>query len=282
MPWQEVLVAAGQDEAEAVASLLGPLVHGSPVIEETESGTWVRAYLLQDTALRGRLARLRRSLSTSFPHLRAESRRLPPGWEDAWKAFFAPIPIGERLLLLPPWLAHPGDGRVSVIIDPGPAFGTGQHPTTRLCLEALERWLRPGMRVLDLGTGSGVLAIAAARLGAGWVLALDTDPAAVKAARENTARNGVAATVSLREGSLEAATVLAPFDLLLANISSQVLIGLAAALARRARPGGLLIASGFLEESLPTVPSALEGAGWRQEEVLAEGEWRAVVARRGG
>lgn len=282
MRWQEVLVAVGQADAEAVASLLEPQVCGSPVIEHTKAGSRVRGYLVRDRSLRTRLSHLRRSLASHFPEAVAESHPLSPGWEEAWKAFFTPIAIGERLLVLPPWLSPSGDGRVAVVIDPGAAFGTGQHPTTRLCLEALERELRPGMRVLDLGTGSGVLAIAAARLGAGWVLGLDTDPAAVKAARENVARNSVAATITIQEGSLEESAPFAPFDLLLVNISSQVLIALVPSLGPKTKPGGILIASGFLEESLPAIISALEGASWQKRDVRTEGEWRAVTACREG
>jgi ribosomal protein L11 methyltransferase len=167
---------------------------------------------------------------------------------------------------------------VAVVIDPGPAFGTGHHPTTQMCLEAVERYLRPGMRVLDLGTGSGILAIAAARLGAERVVALDTDPAAVKAALTNARANRVLGRVSVRTGSLEAS--LRPFDLLLANISGQAIIGLARPLGRAARPGAVLAAGGFLSESLNAVERALKGAGWHTLEVLCGDDWRSLVARR--
>src|SRR5690606_26457499 len=126
-------------------------------------------------------------------------------WANAWKEHYRVLRVGERIVVVPSWLeyeAAPGD--VVLQLDPGMAFGTGLHPTTQLCLRLLERYARPGLRTLDIGTGSGILAIAAAKLGAGPILALDNDPVAVGVAAENTARNGVADLVSAAEGSLGA------------------------------------------------------------------------------
>jgi len=158
------------------------------------------------------------------------------------------------------------------------AFGTGQHPTTLMCLRALEETVRPGADVLDLGAGSGALALAAARLGAARVLALDTDPLAVRAARDNVRLNGLEAVVRVEESTLEGG--IGPFDVIAANISAAVIVDLAGAMAAALKPGGVLIAGGFSEARAAEVAAALAAAGLTVERTLSEGEWRTVVGRR--
>ncbi len=165
-------------------------------------------------------------------------------------------------------------------MDPGMAFGTGLHPTTQLCLLALERHIRPGMRVLDLGTGSGILAIAAAMMGAGSVLALDNDPEAVKVADENIRRNGVADRVRAAEGSLAQAE--GRFDLLLVNILARVIVGMAAGLGKRLSPQGLLVASGIIAGQEEEVAES-----FRQNGLTVIGQewiedWAALLASPAG
>ena len=277
--WREVSVAVAPADSAGVAALLQGLAPGGAVIEETPSGSLVRAYFPQDSSPQPAAAALQ-ALARSFPHLPPQERSLTEEeWTRGWRSFFSPLLVGQRLLVRPPWeRGAPPPGRVAVTIDPGPAFGTGHHATTQMCLEAVERYLKPGARVLDLGTGSGILAIAAARLGAGRVVALDTDPVAVRAALANARVNRVLRRVSVRPGTL--AGRLKPFDLLLANISSQAIIELARPLAGAARPGAVLAASGFLTESLEAVQQALGAAGWVPQEVLSGDDWRTLVARR--
>lgn len=283
--WWEVSVGVDEGESAGVAALLQDRAPGGAVIEETPAGSVVRAYFPQDSDPAP--ARLRRAalqeLARAFPHLQPRERSLlEEDWTQMWRSFFSPLLVGDRLLVIPPWERRRPpphqSGRVAVVIDPGPAFGTGHHPTTQMCLEAVERYLRPGMRVLDLGTGSGILAIAAARLGAGRVVALDTDPAAVKATLSNSRANRVLGRVSVRPGSLDGR--LRPFDLLLANISGQAIMELARPLSRAARPGAVVAVSGFLSESLNAVERALGAAGWQPVEVLCGDDWRTLVARR--
>ncbi len=162
------------------------------------------------------------------------------------------------------------------------AFGTGQHPTTAMCLRALENRLRPGEAVLDLGAGTGILAIAAARLGAGRVLALDIDPQAVKAARENATLNGVQGVVEVREGILPEGVRGQRFDLIVANISGLTIERLAANLADALTGTGALIVSGFLEDTVEALGRALAAAGLMVDRVEAEGVWRAITATRTG
>jgi ribosomal protein L11 methyltransferase len=159
---------------------------------------------------------------------------------------------------------------VIIIIDPGMAFGTGSHPTTRLCLAAIEEFLIPGTRVADIGTGSGILAIAAAKLGAAYVRACDIDPLAVRIARENTRANGV--TVDVSEALPSGA-----FDLIVANILADVIIGMANDLASRLAPKGVLIASGIIDTRAADVVEALDEIGLTCVELRYEGEWIALV-----
>ncbi len=201
------------------------------------------------------------------------------------QAGLAPIWVGRRLAVTPPHVdATIAPGLIPVRIDAGRAFGAGDHPTTQLCLRALERHSRPGDTVLDLGTGTGILAIAAAKLGAGSVLAVDTDPEAVRVARENSAANGVAGLVRVEQGSLAEARDgrWGPYEaqVVVANILAGVIVsffdqGLGHAVA----PGGLLIVSGFLQTQTPEVRARL---AWCELQTLAQekmGDWVCLIAR---
>jgi ribosomal protein L11 methyltransferase len=203
-------------------------------------------------------------------------------WATAWREHFHVTRVGRRCAIVPTWREHtPAPGDIVIALDPGMAFGTGLHPSTRLCLQALEEHVLPGMQVLDLGTGSGILALAAAKLGAGHVLALDTDPVAVRAAQENVARNGLQSAIAVQRGSLE----LAPpdeFHLAVANLTAKLIGELAGGILSALRPGGLLIASGFLEERQAEMASSLERAGGNVRDCLAEGDWAALVVRQRG
>jgi ribosomal protein L11 methyltransferase len=215
------------------------------------------------------------------PRWRRARRLREQDWRDSWKRYFRPRRIGERLLVKPSWATYEvAAGDMVIEIDPGMAFGTGQHPTTAMCLRALEERLKLDGAVLDLGTGSGILAIAAARLGAQRVLALDTDPQAVKAARQNAAANGVEIVVEVREGTLPGDAGEERFGLAVANISGLTIERLAPALAGSLRDGGTLIVSGFLEDTVDALSRALVAAGFRVERVDAEGVWRAITAAR--
>lgn len=201
-------------------------------------------------------------------------------WRDAWKKHFGLQRIGESLVIRPSWVDYRlRDGDVVIEIDPGMAFGTGQHPTTAMCLRLLEEFVSDGSAVLDLGCGSGILAIAAARLGATRILAVDTDPQAVSATRENVAANNVSGRIEVREGSLEPRAG-ERFDIVVANISGLALERLASAVHASLTNGGRLIASGFLEESVPAVKQAFDLADLAVERTVEEGVWRSIVARR--
>lgn len=200
-------------------------------------------------------------------------------WANGWKEHFHPLRIG-RVVIKPSWREwDPAPDDLVMELDPGMAFGTGLHPTTRLTLATLQRRVRPGMRVLDLGSGSGILAMAAAMLGA-RVEALDISDVAVEVARRNVQANRLADSVTVEQGSIDAAEGRT-YDLLLANIIAGVLIDLAPAMAAALEPEGTLLASGIIEERAQDVRDAFGDAGLRIEQQECEGDWWLIVARRG-
>lgn len=202
-------------------------------------------------------------------------------WANAWKAHFPVHRVGRRTVIVPSWRAdeyqqRPGD--LVLLLDPGMAFGTGLHPTTRLCLAALEAHVQPGSRVLDLGAGSGILAIAAARLGARRVDAVEIDPVAAHVCRDNVARNGIADRVRVHEGSADVLPMRPAADLVVANITIRVLLELHPEIARRARPGATAIFSGVLADRAPELAATLTHAGWGHRQTHQEGDWVAIIA----
>jgi ribosomal protein L11 methyltransferase len=231
------------------------------------------------------------------------NERLEEDWANAWKEHYQVHRVGRRSVIKPPWQNYevaPDD--LIIEIDPGMAFGTGLHPTTRLCLTLLEDRLDPARhkKVLDLGTGSGILAIAAARLGAEQVIGVDTDLVATRAAQENIERNRLQDQVSIETGSLavEAGTQAGsgfysfseeaqkqppalsqalPFDAIIANIIARIIVALSPALESALRPGGLLITSGIIAERAAEVEEALEAAGFELVERRQEGDWVAYA-----
>ena len=235
-------------------------------------------------------------------------------WAETWKEHYDIERVG-RLVVRPAWREYSAaPGEVVIGLDPGMAFGTGQQATTRMCLAGLQQatgnkqqgdgqqatsnmqragtegtWgtegtgrdEAPGLgKVLDLGCGSGILAIAAVALGAESVLAIDTEEQAVKASTENTALNGMQGKITVREGSIEAVGDDGPFDVILANINAAALTSLAAPMARQMKPGACLFAGGVIAEREAGVAEALRAAGLRIERVMSEGDWRTFVCRR--
>lgn len=206
-------------------------------------------------------------------------------WAAAWKDHFPVLRVGRRLVIRPSWRRHRRAGDEIVLdLDPGMAFGTGLHPTTRLCLTALEGLADAGhvgldgARVLDVGCGSGILSIAAARLGAREVLALDVDPIAVEATIANTRRNRLARRIHARRGSLPSGAP--PFDVVLANLIASLLIELAHPIAEELVTRGRLLASGIFVDREAAVVEAFTSAGLRTTARWAEGDWIAVEAVR--
>src|SRR4051812_5054911 len=300
--WLELSVAADHEAVEAVSEILSRAARGGtsvePAFELVDEGLGARvdvtrpaivraALPLTDaTAARAAVDRAERELG----HLQAFGLR-PIGeltarvvhendWANAWKAHFPVLRVGRRIVIRPTWRRHrrqPDD--VVLALDPGMAFGTGLHPTTRLCLAALEELADRGMvggsrRVLDVGCGSGILAIAAGLLGAREVLAVDVDPIAVDATRTNARRNRLDGVIATRQQSVP--TGDGPFDLVLANLIAGLLVTLADALAAEVRPGGTLLASGIFHDREPQVVEAYAARGLRLANRWTEGDWVAL------
>ncbi len=199
-------------------------------------------------------------------------------WVAFAREYLKPMEIGERIFVCPEWRSDPTPaGRIRIEVNAGLAFGTGAHETTRLCLEAIERHLKPGMTVVDVGTGSGILAEAAVKLGAGRVIACDNDPEAVTVARENFERAGVAVELS-GESVTGVRSEIA--DLIAANISPAWIADLAPEWVRVLRVDGVAILSGFEAADIPRVKAALEDAGGRVSKEFGDKEWRMLEMRR--
>ena len=299
MRWLELSVTADVEAVEAVSEILGRVAGGSAVHptalvrdpddelaarEDVTAPYVVTAHVEDGPAAADQVDSTERALW----HLQAFGLR-PVGplrvravddvdWSEAWKRHYVPQRIG-RVVVVPSWVdERPRTGDVTIRLDPGMAFGTGLHPTTRGCLALLQDLPMPGV-VLDVGCGSGILAISALALGAGHARGLDTDPVAVRVARENGERNGVAHRLVVSEGSLPAEAQEA-YPLVMANLVAAVLLELAPRLASHTAPGGTLVAGGIIEPRADEVIWALEAVGLRSVHRRDDGEWVSLRLER--
>jgi ribosomal protein L11 methyltransferase len=208
--------------------------------------------------------------------------RAEDDWANAWKAHFVPVRVGDRTVIRPPWHDYTAlPGEIVVTLDPGMAFGTGTHPSTQICLRQIERHIFPGSSVLDVGTGSGVLAIAAALLGASTVDAYDIEPVAVRQARENVELNGVSHVVSVGKSDMKDDD--APpglYDLVFANIIARILVELSVSIATAAKPGGVVILGGIIESRESLVIDCYRGAGLSLMDRERVGDWVGQVWKK--
>ena len=273
------------DLAEPAAELLGRIAPNGAAVEMLDEGVRVRAWLPDDDELAARKQRLEEGLwhlgqIQPFPEPVYKLIEEEP-WEITWNEHYQPLEIGEQLQIVPSWMEPEDDVRIPIILEPGMAFGTGAHTTTRQCLEALELLVEDGISVADLGCGSGILAIAAARLGAGEVVALDIDAQAVALAQENVLRNGVGDRVQVLEGSLAELRSVAEghdFELIVANIRASVLEDfIQDGIARELTAGGRIVMSGILDEQLDSILEKAMSGSLQIEQVMQAGDWRSVV-----
>jgi len=281
--WITIRVEVAHEVADAVANFLVETGASGVLVEADGARTRLEAPVpaAAEAQVVAAVERYLTSLGEIAPAARGATLAAVPvpavDWESLWRRHHRPMAVGRRLLVAPPWDVPRPAGREVLVIEPGMAFGTGQHATTRACLEAIEAAVGMGQvrSALDVGTGSGVLALALARLGVEHVVALDTDPAVVPLARANLARNG-ATRVALLAGPL--AAVRGHFDLVVANLLADAIVAEAGALARVVGPGGRLVVSGLVAEQLPAVRAAYPG--WRVAETRAEGAWRTLTLVR--
>jgi len=291
--WLEISLATSAENAEAVADVLAHFVSGGTAITgETQTAgapLTVRAYLPEAAASASAQQQVRQAIW----HLSQISPLPEPtfqwidgeDWAESWKASFHPLAIGQRLLILPPWIPQTDRSRMPLVLDPGMAFGTGAHPSTRMCLEALENLVQPGDLVVDLGCGSGILDVAAVLFGASHVLACDIDEHAIAATLRGAELNAVASQIEVFRGSWpEAAARLAdrrPADILVANILAPILRRmLGEGLADLVGPAGWIVLAGILEEQRDELDAAARQAGLTLEAEARDGVWVTLTYRK--
>ena len=302
MRWLELTVEADVEAVEAVSEILGRVgagtaVHPTRLIRDPDDELAasqdpsapfvVTAHVADDPDSAAAVDATERALW----HLQAFGLR-PVGplrvrrvddaeWTEAWKSHYVAQRIG-RVLIVPSWASEePAGGEVAIVLDPGMAFGTGLHPTTRGCLELLQRVQPMPSRILDVGIGSGILALAALRLGAERAVGYDTDPLAVAAAGENARRNGLGDRLDLRSGTL-ATTADERYPLVLANLVAAVLIDLAPPLSNHLAADGVLLASGIIAPRAAEVVAAMSAVGLRMADRRDDGEWVSLRLERAG
>lgn len=303
--WLEVSLVVDGELAEAVAEVLARFAPDGVVIESTKviidgsesegqvvGPLKVSAYLAMDE----KIEEIRQKITEALWYL-GRIRQLPPAqfapivekdWSEAWKVHYQPVAIGRRLMIVPAWMEIDTQGRLPIRIDPGMAFGTGTHPTTQLCLEAIEACYATApvpQTVIDLGCGSGILAVAALKLGAQHALGVDIDADAIRAAIKNAENNGVNADLEVGLGSLAeirtGAFSLKAAPLVLANILAPVLVRLfGQGLGDVVSPAGKLILSGILAEQADEVAAAARQHGFDHIELIQSGDWIAMTVQR--
>lgn len=306
MQWLELTVQAHPDAVESVSELLSRYTSEGIAIEEPfelidegqdyriipNKPVLLHAYVPMDGKQEDTIQRIAEGLwhfTSLGQHFVGELQRRTVNeedWANAWKEYYYVTHIGQRLVIRPSWREYePKEGEVMLTLDPGMAFGTGLHPTTRMCLEQLEKRVHSGMRVLDVGTGSGILAIAAAKLGAASVYAIDNSSVAVESARANAEMNGLSEPIQVVLGVLdevEAARMAGQYDLVVANIIAHIIGSIAQQLAQTLAPDGLLVVSGIIEARRADAEQPLLAAGLELVEQCMIEDWLALVYRRKG
>ena len=306
--WLEVSIKVLPVAAEAVADVFTSLRSGGVVVEDPElinsfriSGDWdfcdipeaketavtITAYFADDDELQAKLQKAEAELALIEARIgkyrfgQLLFRKVnEQDWANEWKQYFHTVKVGEKLVIKPTWeeYAPQGDERV-IAIDPGMAFGTGTHHTTNMCMRFLEKLVRPDIEVFDVGTGSGILSIAAALLGAGQITAVDIDATAVKVAKENIAINRLSDKITLKQGDLLHGTD-GKADLIIANIIADVILLLLPDVAVKLKPGGYFLASGIIESRLDDITAAAVQNGFVINEICRRDLWVAVLMSR--
>lgn len=305
MNWKEFSVLTEGVCVEAIAGIFHSMGSGGVIIEDPQaarkyiSEKWepesvsedflnhefvvVKAYFPEGRDVREAFTRSIASVEDNFQvkcsvfvdEIRNED------WEENWKKYYHTFKVGQRLVIKPSWEEYVArEGEAIVNIDPGMAFGTGVHASTRFCLRFLDRYIRGGERLIDAGCGSGILSIAAVKLGAAGVFAMDIDELAVRIARENIALNGLIDKIEVQAGDITAELRGRPADMVLANITAEVVAELIPAAAQILTSGGRFFGSGIVDSRWPSVQKALEANGFTIEQVLRDVDWIGVAACR--
>ena len=305
--WAEISIFTSQEATEAVAAFFHELGAGGVVIEDPDliqsyrqSGNWtdcifpdeipvdhvkVVAYLPLDSELTEKLRRLSNQMDELAGHDLDKGKGTiawrevhENDWAESWKKYFHTSRIGTRLIVKPSWEDYqPLQDDVVIELDPGMAFGTGTHGSTVLCMERLEELVKPGMTIFDVGTGSGILAVTAAKLGAVKVLALEYDSKAVEVARQNVTVNGLDDVVEVQQGDLLAG-VTGQADMIIANIVADIILRLLPSAIEHLAPNGCFVACGIIRDRMPDVVEAMTLFGFSDLKIDEAGEWTSITA----
>ncbi|MDF2875578.1 MAG: prmA [Sporomusa sp.] len=310
MKWAEISIQTSHEATEAVADIFHDLGASGVVIEDPElvnayrrSGSWdycdipeelntevvtIKSYLPVDELLDDKLRLFEERVNRLHEHNLDKGRGCincrevqEEDWASSWKEYFHPVRVSEHIVIKPSWEAYlPSEGDIVIELDPGMAFGTGTHQTTAMCVRCLEDVIKSDDIVFDVGTGSGILSVAAAKLGAARVRAVDLDPVAVRVAKENIVFNNVTATVEITQGDLLTG-VDGKADVIVANIIADIIIKMLPDVRGRLVDNGIFIASGIIAERLGDVTAALIDSEFVIDKVIEEGGWVAIVAGSG-
>ncbi|ENA2721069.1 50S ribosomal protein L11 methyltransferase [Listeria monocytogenes] len=312
MEWSEVEVHTTNEAVEPVANVLTEFGAAGVSIEDVadflreredkfgeiyalrredypEDGVIIKAYFLKTTEFVEQIPEIEQTLKN------LSTFDIPLGnfqfvvndvddeeWATAWKKYYHPVQITDRITIVPSWESYtPSTNEIIIELDPGMAFGTGTHPTTQLCIRALSDYLQPGDEVIDVGTGSGVLSIASAKLGAKSILATDLDEIATRAAEENITLNKTEHIITVKQNNLLQDINKTDVDIVVANILAEVILLFPEDVYRALKPGGIFIASGIIEDKAKVVEEALKKAGLVIEKMEQQGDWVAIISKRG-
>ncbi|QRN86480.1 50S ribosomal protein L11 methyltransferase [Clostridia bacterium] len=309
MKWEEITVNVGEEAKDAVINLFYEAGANGVVIEDTktwetyeEEGLWdvfespqevldaenvlVKGYLPDDEFLRERLRDFRLKLellSDYFTDYNADlslKKIEDEDWETNWKGYYKTEKIGERIVISPSWENYEAKEEELVIkLDPGMAFGTGKHPTTEHTLRFMEKYIKPGDKIIDAGCGSGILSIAATKLGASKVLAVDNDPTAIKIAKRNVLENGADGEVEVCVNDLLTA-IQGTFDVIVGNLIADLIVVLLPQAKNILRTGGLVIVSGILDKKIKRVEDSMSENGFEIIDQKLDSEWYTLVGRK--
>ena len=286
--WVEINIRVTPEAEEAISNALWELGSNGVILKEGEAPgitETVVGFLLQDADLAEKMDRLH-TLWNDLGRLglvtgpcRIEMRPVPVSdWTTSWQKRFAPVHVSDRLIVAPPWVTLPASDAQVVLIEPGMAFGTGEHETTQLCLRMLEREVRTGDRVLDIGAGSGILSITSVFLGAQTATALDIDEETIENASDNIIRNGVSEQVQVFTGQIDHPAVNGLYRVIVSNIDIHTLVSLLSSFAALLTPDGVLLLSGVLIVEEDTLADSLDAHGFLLRNRYTQGEWWGGVA----
>ena len=308
MKWAEISIQTSHEATEAVAEIFHELGASGVLIEDPElvndyihSGAWdytdiplaeetdtvtVKAWLPTDEDLPNKLEQLRLHMDELSQFLDKGSGTIncceiqDEDWANNWKQYFHPEKIGERIVVKPSWEDYtPINDEIVIELDPGMAFGTGTHATTSMCIQLLEEYIKPGMKVFDVGTGSGILAIAAAKLGAGEIQAADYDPVAVEVAKENIAENKENGHIAIFQSDL-LKNMTGSADVIIANIIADIIIRMFDDVDTKLNPLGVILTRGIIADRIPEVIEKAERQGFVVDKMNEKAGWAAIIFRR--